>query len=140
MRVNRGTSLVARVPAVRRALVDKQRQIGRDLGGRGVGGLVADGRDQGSVVFPDADFKFLIRAALEKRAERRFQEMTAGAGDDPIVFEEILANLRERDATDAVQWAPLEATGEAVEIDTTAMSVDDVVERMLESITAPQVP
>ncbi len=80
MRVNRATALVARVPAVRQALVDKQRRIGRDLGG-----LVADGRDQGSVVFPDADFKFLVRAALEKRAERRYQEMTStgdGSGVD----------------------------------------------------------
>lgn len=134
MRVNRATALVARVPAVRQALVDKQRQIGRDLGG-----LVADGRDQGSVVFPDADFKFLVRAALEKRAERRYQEMTS-AGDGGVDYQDILDNLRERDATDAVQWAPLEASGQAVEIDTTGLSISAVVDRMLESITAHQSP
>ncbi len=135
MPVSQATGRVARVPAVRVALVAKQRALGEQLGG-----LVADGRDQGSVVFPHADYKFLLTASLEKRAERRYEEMTAGPNRDDVQYEDVLSNLGQRDATDSVQWAPLEASGSAIEVDTTDMTVSEVVGRMLEVIHTGPAP
>lgn len=128
MRVSDHTSQVARVPGVRRVLVEKQQQIGRQLGS-----LVTEGRDQGSVVFPDADFKFLLEAADTKRAERRYHELLAD-GEEKVTLEEVLANIRLRDNNDQKQWAPLLASGGAIRIDTTHMSIAQVVERLREEI------
>lgn len=123
MRVSKVTSPIARVPGVRQVLVEKQRQIAEKLGS-----LVTEGRDQGSVVFPNADVKFLMEADDTKRAERRYHEMRAD-GEDPSL-EEVLANIRQRDENDRTEWAPLLASGEAIVIDTTALSISEVVERM----------
>ncbi len=99
MRVNRGTGVVARVAGVRSALVEQQRRIGK-----GLGSFVAEGRDQGTVVFPQADCKFLLEASLEERAQRRHQEMTAsGSRAD---YGDIRTNIEQRDAGDQVEWAP----------------------------------
>lgn len=123
MRVNAHTSQVAQVEGVRQVLVDKQREIGRRLGS-----LVTEGRDQGSVVFPDADAKFFLDAADTKRAERRYHEMLADGED--VSYDEVLDNLRQRDARDQRQWTPLLAPGKAIQIDTTNMGIAQVVERM----------
>ncbi len=99
MRVNRATGVIARVAGVRSALVEQQRRIGQRLGS-----FVAEGRDQGTVVFPQADCKFLLEASLEERAQRRHQEMTAsGSRTD---YGDIRTNLEQRDAGDHVEWAP----------------------------------
>ncbi len=127
MRVSAHTNEVARVPAVREVLVEKQREIGLKLGA-----LVTEGRDQGSVVFPDADAKFFLDASNEKRAERRYHEMLADGED--VQFEEVLENIRHRDVNDKRQWAPLLVPGEAIRIDTTHMSISDVVEQMQREI------
>lgn len=127
MAVNGATSYVARVKAIRELLVAKQREIGAQLGA-----LVTEGRDQGSVVFPDADLKFFLDASLERRAERRFQEMQADG--ENVSFEEILANLRERDGNDRHQWAPLLEPAQSIHIDTTDMTIHEVVEKMLEEV------
>ncbi len=129
MRVSMHTSSVARVPGVRQVLVEKQRQIARELGS-----LVTEGRDQGSVVFPDADVKFLVDASDVKRAERRYHEMTADG--EEVSLEEVLANVRQRDDNDLPQWAPLLASGEAIRIDTTSMTINEVVERMRREVEA----
>lgn len=128
MAVNQATSYVARIPEIRQMLVEKQRAIGRRLGS-----LVTEGRDQGSVVFPDADLKFFLDASLEKRAMRRFQELTADGED--ASYELILENLRERDGNDRKQWAPLLEPKTAIHIDTTQMTIHEVVERLLEEVT-----
>lgn len=127
MAVSSATSYVARVQEIRELLVAKQREIGRKLGS-----LVTEGRDQGSVVFPQADLKFFLDASIERRAERRFQEMSADG--ESVTYEEILANLRERDGNDAHQWAPLLEPSTAIHLDTTQLTIHEVVERMLEEV------
>ncbi|MBI4578375.1 MAG: (d)CMP kinase, partial [Planctomycetes bacterium] len=123
MRVNQHTSRIARIPGVRQVLVEKQREIGRRIGS-----LVTEGRDQGSVVFPDADVKFLVDAADAKRAERRYVDLVADGED--VKYEDVLDNLRSRDNNDRGQWAPLLAFGQAIWIDTTQMSITEVVALM----------
>ncbi len=127
MEVNRHTSAVARNQPIRELLVEKQRQIGRQLGA-----LVTEGRDQGSVVFPEADAKFVMEASLGKRTERRYAELVADG--EEVDIEEVRRNLDSRDATDARQWAPLCAPGAAIRIDTTHMSISQVVDRLLAHI------
>jgi len=124
MEVTAATSLVARHPAVRRVLIDLQRKIGA-----GLGSFITEGRDQGSVVFPNADFKFVLEANVERRAERRYQEMSADG--ESVSYQAILDNIRSRDGADSKQWEPLLEGGGAVVIDTSQMSIAEVVERMV---------
>ncbi len=127
MAVNQATSFVARIPEIRELLVAKQRAIGAELKS-----LVSEGRDQGSVVFPDADLKFFLDAAIERRAMRRYQELVADG--EEASYELIMENLQTRDGNDRRQWAPLLEPKSAIHIDTTHMSIHQVVERMLEEI------
>ena len=127
MAVSQATSYVARVQAIRDILVEKQRAIGKRLGA-----LVTEGRDQGSVVFPDADVKFFLDAAIEKRAMRRYQELMADG--EEASFELIMENLQERDGNDRKQWAPLLEPQTAIHIDTSDCSIHDVVEKLLAEI------
>jgi cytidylate kinase len=127
MRVSQITSTIARISEVREVLVAKQQEISKQLGS-----LVTEGRDQGSAVFPDADAKFLLDAADTKRAERRYLEMKADGED--VVFEEVLDNIRRRDDNDCNEWAPLLASGEAICIDTTEMTIREVVDRMRQEL------
>jgi len=133
MEVSTHTPSVAKHPAIRTLLIEEQRRIGGDLGS-----FVTEGRDQGSVVFPDADAKFILEATLEKRAERRHQELQAG--DAEAGFPEVTGNLQERDEGDAVHWQPLLAPGAAVVIDTTELTVDQVVDRMAASVEGSRPP
>ncbi len=123
MAVSAATLPVAKNPGIRAFLVDRQRQIGKKLGS-----LVSEGRDQGSVVFPQADVKFVLEASLETRAERRCQELEADGenADRSIVME----NLAARDRSDAKQWEPLLSSGMATVIDTTEMITVEVVDRL----------
>lgn len=127
MAVNQATSYVARIAEIRRLLVEKQRTIGRKLGS-----LVTEGRDQGSVVFPDADVKFFLDASIEKRAMRRYQELMADG--EEASYEQIMENLKQRDGNDQCQWAPLLEPATAIRIDTTQMTIHEVVESLLEAV------
>jgi len=127
MAVNQATNYVARIPEIRKLLVAKQRGIGRELGS-----LVSEGRDQGSVVFPDADLKFFLDAAIEKRASRRYQELLADG--EEASYETIMENLRRRDGNDQAQWAPLLEPASAIRIDTTQMTIHEVVERLMDEV------
>jgi cytidylate kinase len=127
MAVSAATSQVARQPSVRRILVEQQQRIGRSLGS-----FVTEGRDQGSVVFPEAQVKFVLDASLEKRAERRFQEMTADG--EPVTLDEVRRNIIIRDETDAKQWAPLLQGGKALVIDTTELTIAEVIDRMAQRV------
>jgi cytidylate kinase len=119
--VTRAASAVARTGAVRREMVRRQQELGRD------GGVVLDGRDIGSVVFPNADVKFYLDAAPEKRAQRRFEE---SGGDVPV--EVILEDIRARDHQDMTREdSPLVRTPDAVYVDTTEMTPDAVVAQLL---------
>lgn len=125
--VSRNTSFVARCQPIRDLLVEYQRKLGGKLGS-----FVSEGRDQGSIVFPDADAKFVLEASLEKRAERRCQELLADGQDVDIA--QVTENLKARDAVDARQWEPLLASGAAVVLDTTNLTLSQVIDGMIEIV------
>src|ERR1700755_3183270 len=126
--VGREASVVSAVPEVRRELVKRQREMG--MAGSGV---VLDGRDIGTVVFPDADVKFFLTAVPEERARRRLDEEQAS--ERGASFEATLADINERDLRDATRDdSPLRIADDAVVIDTTEFSIDEVFERMLRTV------
>jgi cytidylate kinase len=115
---------VAAVPGVRAALRDRQRAF------RQPPGLVADGRDMGSVLFPDARLKVFLTATLEARAERRYNQLN-GKGI-PANIHTLLLDLRERDARDAARAvAPLRAAADARILDTTGMTAEQAAHEVL---------
>lgn len=106
---------------VRRRLVELQRKMG------GEKSVIMDGRDIGTVVFPDAEYKFFITAAPEERARRRFQELAAKGSQ--LTFDQVLADINQRDYNDTHREVdPLRRAEDAVEIDTTHMTIEEVVE------------
>jgi cytidylate kinase len=117
-------SAVAAIPAVRAALLDFQRAFGRERG------AVLDGRDIGTVVFPDARVKLFVTASVEERARRRFLELRRrGIAADPAQVE---AEIRDRDAQDANRpVAPLRPAEDAVILDTTALDAEAAFARAL---------
>jgi len=119
-----GASKVAALPAVRAALLARQRAFRR------APGLVAEGRDMGSVVFPDSHLKVFLTATVEARAERRYKQLK-GKGITATI-QTLLKDLRERDARDAARSAaPLKYCPDAHLLDTTAMTATDAAERIL---------
>ncbi len=129
-RVTDSAHHLASSPAVRDVLVDLQRRIGRELGD-----FVAEGRDQGSVVFPDADVKFYLTASARIRAERRCAEMLASGQD--AEFDEVLEAIRLRDHRDRTrEVGPLVRPGDAIVVDTSGRSPDDVLAELLRQVEA----
>jgi len=114
-RIDRMVPVVARHPAVREVMRDRQRQLGSE------GNVVIEGRDIGTVVAPDAEVKVYLVADRDERAKRRMAERP-GIGADALA-----TDLRARDESDAVRMQPAE---DAIEIDTTSLEVDDVVDRI----------
>ncbi len=126
--VSHTASVISAIPEVRRTLVSRQRELGE----RG-GGVVLDGRDIGTVVFPAADVKFFLTAAPEERAHRRYEEDRMKERD--ATFEETLIEINTRDRRDTTrQDSPLAAAPDAVLIDSTELSIEGVFERMLEVV------
>jgi len=127
-----GASAVSARPVVRAGLLELQRRLATAPGNRGA---VLEGRDIGTVVFPDADAKFFLTAADDVRARRRFLELQAKG--DPQPFEAVLADQRKRDTDDSSRdVAPLRAAPDAVTVDTGSLSLDDVVERLVALVTS----
>lgn len=125
--VGAGASQVAALPAVRDALLERQRAF------RESPGLVADGRDMGTVVFPDAPLKIFLTASAEERARRRYLQLK-GKGEDvnlPSLLDEIIAR-DERDTQRAV--APLKPAPDAILLDSTDLSIEQVLERILSEV------
>lgn len=123
-----GASDVSVHPPVREAMVDLQRKIGM------AGGIVAEGRDVGTVVFPDADAKFFLDAQSPVRARRRFIEW-AEKPDRPS-YETVLRDVLRRDIQDSTRGhSPLSVADDAVYVDSTVRTVDEVVEAMLGAMT-----
>jgi CMP/dCMP kinase len=120
-------SAVSRHPGVRREMVARQQEMGR------AGGVVLDGRDIGTAVFPDADVKFYLDADSRRRAERRHRELrAAGLEADLASIEE---EIRARDHADSTRAdSPLTRAPDAVALDTTVLSPGEVVEAMLEVV------
>ncbi len=123
--VAEGASRVAVHPEVREALKERQRAFRRPPG------LVADGRDMGTVVFPEAGLKVFVTASPEERAARRHKQLIAKGNS--ITMASLLRDIRERDARDAGRAAaPLVAAPDAVLLDTTNLTIDEAVDRVLE--------
>lgn len=119
-----GASKVAAHPAVRAALLERQRAF------RDAPGLVADGRDMGSVVFPDARLKVFLTASAEARAERRYKQLIEKG--IPANLDGLLLELRERDRRDASRpVAPLVQVADARRLDTTSLSIEAAVDQVL---------
>lgn len=128
--ISMGSSAVSAHGPVREALVAKQREMARE------GGVVLEGRDTGTVVFPDAEVKFFLDAAAAVRARRRYLE-SSPPGAQP--FEEVLRDVLRRDVQDSTrEHSPLRVADGAAYIDTTTMTVDEVVGEMLRRL--PGVP
>lgn len=116
----RAASRIAALPDVRAALLDLQRDFRRPPG------LVTDGRDMGSVVFPDARVKVFLTASAEERAKRRYKQLIEKGFDANLVA--LFQDLTERDARDAARAsAPLKQAADALLLDTTGLSIDQAV-------------
>jgi cytidylate kinase len=121
-------STVSAHPAVRKALLDMQRRAGEG------GGIVAEGRDIGTVVFPHADYKFFLTATPEVRAQRRRDELVAKGRT--VSLEETLAEVRRRDEQDTTRAvAPLRPADDATLLDSSTMPIDAVVELVLRRVS-----
>lgn len=117
-----GASRVSTLGFVRKELVRQQQELGKNKG------IVMDGRDIGTVVFPDAELKLFITAPAEIRAQRRFDEMKA-KGINPPAYDEILANVKERDLRDTTRTeSPLRKADDAIELDNTHVDIQGQLE------------
>ena len=121
----RAASQIAALPALRAALLERQRAF------RQAPGLVTDGRDMGSVVFPDATVKIFLTASAEERAQRRYKQLIEKDFDASLAA--LLQDLRERDARDAARSsAPLRQSADAALLDTTNLTIAQAVARVLQ--------
>ncbi len=126
--VSHTSSVISTIPEVRRILVERQ----REMGARG-GGVVLEGRDIGTVVFPNADIKFFLTAGPEARARRRYEEDRLR--DLVSTYEDTLADINRRDQRDSTRAdSPLSIAPDAIVIDSTELSIEEVYERMLAEI------
>lgn len=120
-------SKISALGIVRKKMVDLQRKIAENKN------VILDGRDIGTVVFPDADFKFFITASEEVRAVRRYNQLTDGSRD--IVFENILADIKKRDEQDSSRKiSPLKMADDAILIDTSYMSLEETLNKLTDII------
>ena len=118
MRVSNVVSIIAAIGFVRKAMVKQQQAMGKDKG------VVMDGRDIGTVVFPDAEMKVFATASAQVRAQRRYDELR-GKGDTTTTFEEVLANVTERDRIDSTRKeSPLRQAEDAVVLDNSNMTFE----------------
>lgn len=117
-------SQIAAYPKVRSALLERQREFAI------FPGLIADGRDMGTTVFPAAQTKIFLTASAEARAERRYQQLVAKG--EPVDMISLVNDIKERDERDSNRAvSPLRPAGDAVVIDSTSMTIDQVFARML---------
>lgn len=125
--IDKGAAAVARLPRVREVLVARQRALGRE------GGVVMEGRDIGTVVFPHADVKIYLDASAEERARRRANDPAHTGSQSGQAA--VAAAIQARDTSDTTRAvSPLTLAPDAVRIDTTAMPIDEVVERVMELV------
>ena len=129
-RVGKAASIVSAMPEVRQILLDFQRNFSQQAHG-----AILDGRDIGTVVCPEADVKIYMTASIETRARRRHEQLQ-GEGYD-VVYESVLAGLKERDRRDSERdTAPLTAAEDAIHLDTTDLEIDEVFHQILDHLAA----
>ena len=122
--MSRMASVCAAIPAVREKLVEIQRSMGRRKS------VIMDGRDIGTNVLKDAEYKIFLTASAEERADRRFRELQERG--ESQTYEEVLEDIRQRDHNDMTrELNPLRKAEDAVELDTTGLNIDQVVDRVL---------
>ncbi len=120
------SSIISTIPEVRRAMVARQREMGAR-------GAVLNGRDIGTVVFPNADVKFFLTAVPEERAQRRFAEESEQ--DAQVNFADTLADMNERDRRDSTRAdSPLKSADDAIIVDSTGLSIQQVFEQMMAAV------
>ena len=126
------TAQVAACPPVREALVELQRKLGAE------GGVVLEGRDIGTVVFPQAEVKFFLSASASERGKRRYEELVARGIDADL--KQTIAEVEERDAADSArEHSPLLKADDAIAIDSTRMSIPEVLNQMIAIIKEHEV-
>jgi len=126
--ISQAASIVSAIPAVRRALVARQQQIGK------AGGVVMEGRDIGTQVFPNAEVKIYLDATSDARAQRRYEEDTA-RGIAVASFDQMKFEIEERDYRDKTRAdSPLVQADGAIYIDSSGLTIDQVVEQILEVV------
>ena len=122
--VNKNVSYIASIPEVRRLMVDLQRKISKN------NNVVMDGRDVGTVIFPEAGFKFFITASVEERAERRYKELRLKGYEAEL--QDIKVQIEKRDHIDSTRAdSPLVAAADAIVIDTTGKGIEEVLEEVI---------
>ena len=125
--IDRAIVNIAKVPEVRHEMVKQQRRIGEN------GGIIVEGRDVTTVVFPDADLKFYINASVEERAKRRFAEQKAKGVETTL--KQVEQEIRERDQMDeSREHSPLRTAEDAIVVDTTCMTVNQAVDFVLNQV------
>jgi cytidylate kinase len=121
------TSKISARKVVRGFMADQQRELGRN------GGVILEGRDIGTVIFPDADVKFFLSATVEERGLRRYRELLAKGAD--VSLDKTIAAVAQRDEQDALrEHAPLRRADDAVDVDSTGLSIEEVLEFMTTTI------
>lgn len=127
MEVSNQVSPISKIEEVRNIMVQKQRSMGKN------GGVVMEGRDITTVVFPDADVKIFLNATIEERANRRVKEYHSKGIN--ISFDQVVENIRERDRIDSSrEVSPLRKSEDAIEIDTTNLTIDEQVNMILQKV------
>lgn len=125
--ISQGASIVSAIPAVREALLELQRRLGRR------GGVVLEGRDTGTVIFPEAKAKFFLTATVQIRAERRFKELAERG--QPAQLSTVLREVVERDERDTLRpVAPLKPAEDATFVDSSDKTLDEVVEQIVRRV------
>ena len=127
--IDRAIVNIAKIPQVRHEMVKQQRRIGER------GGIIVEGRDVTTVVFPDADLKFYINASVEERAKRRFAEQKAKGVETTL--DRVEQEIRQRDQTDeSREHSPLRTAEDAIVVDTTSMTISQAVNFVLNRVEA----
>ncbi|MBL6465304.1 MAG: (d)CMP kinase [Peptostreptococcus stomatis] len=120
LEVSSKVSDVAKIPQVREFLLEKQREIGKRSD------VILDGRDVGTHIFPDTKYKFFLNASAQERGRRRYQELVDKG--HTVVLEDIIEDIKKRDYIDSTrEVAPLVKADDAIEVDSTSMTIDQVV-------------
>lgn len=127
MEVSKSVSPVSKIEEVRKIMVEKQRELGKN------GGVVMEGRDITTVVFPNADIKIFLTATIEERAKRRVKEYLSKGIE--VDFEQVVENIKERDRIDSSrQISPLKKSEDAIEIDTSNLTIEQQVNLIYEKV------